>query len=371
MQTIHKIYFESSERLLQLADESIDLVVTSPPYPMVEMWDESMILQNTRIAEALKNGDGFQAFTLMHEILNIVWAETARVVKKGGFVCINIGDATRTIGGEFNLYPNHSQIIHFFTHHGFSMLPAIIWRKPTNSPNKFMGSGMLPAGAYVTLEHEYILVFRKGGKRIFKTEQEKNKRQQSAYFWEERNQWFSDLWEIRGATQKILNSSGRERSGAYPFEIPYRLINMYSSKGDTVLDPFLGTGTTTSAAVASSRHSIGYEIDNRLNDVIFEDLLNDKVNKINELIKNRLKAHIEFVEKRILNSSNGLKHFNHHYQFPVMTNQETELTLNFVKSIERKEDILQVIYEESLSLKFGYIEQKNQKNGQQVLEFSA
>lgn len=369
MQTTHKICFDSAQQLKQLKDNTVDLVVTSPPYPMVEMWDEGMIQQDSRIGEAFQKENGYLAFNLMHEILNNVWKEVARVVKSGGFVCINIGDATRTIGDEFRLYSNHTQIIQFFVNHGFSALPAIIWRKPTNSPNKFMGSGMLPSGAYITLEHEYILIFRKGGKRGFKNEREKSNRQQSAYFWEERNQWFSDLWEVRGVNQKMQNSSGRERSGAYPFEIPYRLINMYSNKGDMVLDPFLGTGTTTIAALTSARNSIGYEIDKHLENTIFGELQFDKVNKINEFIKNRLQAHITFVEKRLLNEGGHFKHFNNHYQFPVMTSQETELIINFVINIEKKDNVITAIYQENPSIKFAYTQQKNTQRGQQVLEF--
>src|SRR5690606_1592163 len=136
---------------------------------------------------------------------------------------------------------------------GFANMPNILWRKQTNAPNKFMGSGMLPAGAYVTLEHEWILVFRKAGKRTFRSEAEKKLRRESAFFWEERNTWFSDLWDLKGVKQKITNSGSRDRSAAYPFELPYRLINMYSVKGDIVLDPFLGTGTTALAAMATER----------------------------------------------------------------------------------------------------------------------
>ncbi|MGD9382562.1 MAG: hypothetical protein PVH55_00780 [Desulfobacterales bacterium] len=76
----------------------------------------------------------------------------------------------------------------------FSTLPCIIWRKQTNAPNKFMGSGMLPAGAYVTLEHEYILILGKGPKRVFEKQEDKRKRHDSAIFWEERNSWYSDVW---------------------------------------------------------------------------------------------------------------------------------------------------------------------------------
>ena len=180
---------------------------------------------------------------------------------------INIGDAVRTIGKNFQLYPNHARILTTFSKQGFTVLPEIIWRKPTNAPNKFMGSGMLPPSAYVTLEHEFILILRKGGKRIFKTEKDKINRRNSAYFWEERNTWFSDIWDLRGVTQTMLEKKSKElrsRSAAFPFELAYRLINMYSVKGDVILDPFLGTGTTTIAAMVSARNSIGFEIEKNL-----------------------------------------------------------------------------------------------------------
>ena len=103
---------------------------------------------------------------------------------------------------------------------------------------------MYPGGAYVTLEHEYILILRKNGKRKFTTQPEKQNRRESAYFWEERNIWFSDIWDLKGIRQDIQQKDIRTRSAAFPFELAYRLINMYSVFGDTILDPFLGTGTT-------------------------------------------------------------------------------------------------------------------------------
>ena len=189
MKSIHKVIFDNSTNLKSIDDESIDLVVTSPPYPMIEMWDEIFAKQNEEIKQALNDNDGNRAFELMHKVLDSVWEESFRVLKKGGFACINIGDATRTIDSHFRLYSNHSRIASKCFSLGFSSLPAIIWRKQTNAPNKFMGSGMLPAGAYVTLEHEYILVLRKGNKRQFKKAEDKLLRNQSAFFWEERNNY--------------------------------------------------------------------------------------------------------------------------------------------------------------------------------------
>ncbi|WP_460912416.1 DNA-methyltransferase [Spirosoma areae] len=369
MQTSHQIHFGLAQGMDAVADASVDLVVTSPPYPMVEMWDEGMGIQNSAIINALARNESATAFSLMHDELDKVWSEVCRVSKPSSFVCINIGDATRTINGEFQLFSNHSRIIQYFLSKGFCCLPPVLWRKPTNAPNKFMGSGMLPAGVYVTLEHEYILVFRKGGKRLFKSEQAKMLRQQSAFFWEERNQWFSDLWEIRGTGQKMLTKNSRERSGAYPFEIPYRLINMYSVKGDMVLDPFLGTGTTTLAAMTTGRNSIGYEMDESLSETIGEMVLPDKVPALNTLIRDRLQAHIDFVEKRLLAGDWDVKHINKHYNFPVVTSQETELLLNFLTHIEPSTNLYMVHYSLQPELKATYVPTQPNKKGQQVLAF--
>ena len=86
-------------------------------------------------------------------------------MKNGGIACINIGDATRTLNDVFCLYQNHTRIASSMLRIGFLSLPCILWRKQTNAPNKFMGSGMMPPGAYVTLEHEYVLILRKGNKK--------------------------------------------------------------------------------------------------------------------------------------------------------------------------------------------------------------
>ena len=221
---------------------------------MIAMWDEMFVNQDPSIKQLLEpQGDKLQAFDRMHRVLDNIWKECNRVLADGGFVCINIGDAVRTFDSQFQMYSNHSKIIEFFIQLGYSVLPDIMWRKPSNAPNKFMGSGMYPAGAYVTYEHEYILIFRKGGKRIFEGT-EKVLRQKSAYFWEERNVWFSDLWEIKGTAQAANSVSDRKRNASFPFEIPYRLVNMYSIEGDTVLDPFCGFGTTNLACMAAGRN---------------------------------------------------------------------------------------------------------------------
>ncbi|HKC69251.1 MAG TPA: site-specific DNA-methyltransferase [Bacteroidia bacterium] len=345
--TTHKIIIGAAQKMEQIITNSIGLVVTSPPYPMIEMWDGIMSKQNPDIEKALDKNDGLLAFELMHLELDKVWAEVERVLIPGGFACINIGDATRTINENFALYPNHSRIITAFQKLGVSNLPNILWRKQTNAPNKFMGSGMLPSGAYVTLEHEWILVFRKGGKRQFKTSEEKQKRKESSFFWEERNTWFSDLWDLKGTKQKIDASETRKRSAAYPFEIPYRLINMYSQKGDTVLDPFLGTGTTTIAAIAAQRNSAGYEIDNMFLDIILENIENTSINFFNNYIQNRIDLHKQFIINRNANpEKDEIKHFNNNLNMQVMTSQETEIKLSFVGDLQKNDNKITALYNE-------------------------
>lgn len=333
MQTNHRIFFTNSRNMVEIEKESISQVITSPVYPMIELWDPLFSQENPNIEQALYNNDSSLAFELMHKELDEVWNEVYRVLCDGGIACINVGDATRKIGRDFQLYSNHSRILKHCIELGFQTLPSILWRKPTNAPNKFMGSGMLPPGAYVTLEHEHILILRKGGKREFKTEDEKKIRRESAFFWEERNIWFSDIWDIGGISQSLETENTRNRSAAYPFELAYRLVNMFSVKNDTILDPFLGTGTTTLAAMSAGRNSIGYEFDSSFKEIIFSRV-EDIVSFSNKYIEDRLRSHQEFVQKRVKDGKE-IKYNNNHYNFPVITKQEIEL--NFNKLIQLKQ----------------------------------
>lgn len=325
----------SSINMEKLDTNSIDLIVTSPPYPMIEMWDDCFASQSDDVKKAISEQNWRAAFFEMHKVLNKTWDECDRVLKENGFVCINIGDATRTCNGEFQLFSNHTKIIEKFEAMGYSVLPDIHWRKQTTAPNKFMGSGMYPAGAYVTYEHEYILVFRKGGKRVFKGDS-KTLRQQSAYFWEERNTWFSDLWEIKGVPQVIKDSATRKRSAAYPFEIPYRLINMYSAYNDNVLDPFGGLSTTALACASSHRNCFCYEIDSELCKMSGEALLNAK-EYLKDINAQRLERHLAFIES-LPNDKLGKCYVNNNHNFKVKTKQETEALFYQVESIEKLSD---------------------------------
>jgi len=327
LKTTHRVHFTDAGDMNCLPRDSVEVVVTSPPYPMIEMWDDCFAAQDSGVRRALAAGRGWDAFEAMHALLDRVWNEVYRVLVPGGMACINIGDATRTIDGTFVLYPNHVRIVSHLVRLGFSPLPAILWRKQTNAPNKFMGSGMFAPGAYVTLEHEYVLIVRKGDKRSFGPEAARARRRESAFFWEERNAWFSDVWlDLKGTGQNLLERDTRERSGAYPFELAYRLISMFSVKGDTVLDPFVGTGTTALAAMAAARNSVGFELDDGLKNVILASA-EGIVETANARIDERLESHIRFIRNRF-EIHGRFGYLNRHYGFPVVTRQETELLLN-------------------------------------------
>ena len=337
----HNLFHSNSKMMKGIPSKSVHLVVTSPPYPMIAMWDDIFSTQNKRIKDSLSKNDGTKAFEFMHKELDKVWGEVNRVLVDGGIVCVNIGDATRMIDEKFQLFSSHSRIISKFIELGFINLPNIIWRKSTNAPNKFMGSGMYAPGAYVTLEHEHILIFRKGGKRSFKSQEEKFNRRESSYFWEERNLWFSDVWfDLRGVAQNTGKDNMRERTAAYPFELAYRLINMFSVKGDTILDPFLGTGTTMVAAITSNRNSIGIDIDKSFLDHAMDHISNIEISSINSYINKRVENHHQFVkDRKKKHGVDALKYTNKHHRYLVMTKQEVEGKFDFVdKIIPNKKD---------------------------------
>ena len=235
-----------ARHLTEIDRATIALVVTSPPYPMIPQWD--------RLFESM----GARGYSAMHRILRGAWVECARVLVPGGILAVNIGDAVRSLDGNFRLWPNHANVLVDATSVGLRPLPHLLWKKPTNKPNAFLGSGFLPPNAYVTLDCEYILLFRKGNLRSFPRRDAV--REASRYSRKERDLWFSQVWsDIRGSRQ----GSGPNRTAAFPSEIPDRLIRMFSVVGDTVLDPFAGTGTTLWSAIRSGRDAIGVETDRR------------------------------------------------------------------------------------------------------------
>lgn len=278
----YRVIIGDSRRMTEVHDESVQLVVTSPPYPMVAIWDD------------LFNESSASSYDAMHEYLNQTWKEVERVLVQGGIACINIGDATRTRDGVFHLYPNHSRVIENFERLGFVTLPYVLWKKPTTKPHykgkgAFLGSGFLPPNAYVTLDMEYILIFRKGPPRSFPPKDPR--RYDSKFTKKERDEWFSQVWHVTGARQDM---DGLERRlASFPEEIPRRLIRMFSIIGDVVLDPFLGSGTTLKVAMDLDRKFVGYE----------------KLPQLAEVIKKRIgpdHKQVEFLEHcRVVNVSNA------------------------------------------------------------------
>ena len=253
------MHYTTSQTMTGVDNSSVELVVTSPPYPMIERWDE------------------FGDYDTMHDMIEMVMSECYRVLVDGGIACINIGDATRTVD-TFQCYPNHAEILVRARGIGYDTLVPIHWMKPTNRPNSFLGSGFMPPNAYTTLDTEYIIVLRKGGPRQF---DEGLLRRASQFTKEERDSWFSQQWKVKGARQ-----DGRS---VFPPEVPYRLVRMFSVLGDTVLDPFAGTGTTLEVARSLGRSGIGYEVNQELAPRIEDNLRRVNSIPVSDILENLVK----------------------------------------------------------------------------------
>ncbi len=342
MKTTHNFSLGNSFEHIPRDDASTQLIITSPPYPMVEMWDQIFSEYNRGIKTSIRKGEGNKAFEKMHKLLDQSWAECYRILAPGGLMALNIGNATRSLDGHFEMYSNHSRIMQGCKRIGFDILPYIIWNKPTNSPTKFMGSGVLPAGAYVTMEHEYILIFRKSGKRSF-TEEQKKIRRESAFFWEERNLWFCDQWnQIRGIRQNININGTRDRSGAFPMEVAKRLTLMYSMYGDYIIDPYSGTGTTTLAAMIYGRNSHYIDCDEELlaqSKLALSDT--DRINAMNDLIHQRIKDHNSFVHDQ---DDIFFKYRNSFLGSPVKSTQEKLIKPYLLSDIKSTKEKIKAYY---------------------------
>lgn len=268
----HRVILGNSQQMPEIADGSVHLMVTSPPYPMIQMWDQQFTQLNPEVAALWKDPAVDppeevvpQIYDAMHVALAKTWAETYRVLVDGGIACINIGDATRSLNGRFRVFPNHARIIEHCEKIGFTTLPYILWKKPTTKPmykgkGAFLGSGFLPPNAYVTLDCEFILLFRKGKLRRFPPKDPN--RYSSKLTKQQRDEWFSQIWQVTGTRQTA--DALERRTAAFPAEIAERLIRMFSIQGDTVLDPFLGSGTTLKVALQTGRRCLGYEADKNL-----------------------------------------------------------------------------------------------------------
>lgn len=228
----------------EMDDKTIHLIITSPPYWQLKDYGaDSQIGFNDSYENYINN-------------LNLVWRECFRVLDDGCRLCVNIGDqfARSVYYGRYKVIPIRTEIIKFCETIGFDYMGAIIWQKKTTTNTtggaSIMGSFPYPRNGILSIDYEFILIFKKLGKT---KPIDKEIKELSKMTKEEWKEYFSGHWNFRGAKQD-------GHIAMFPEELPSRLIKMFSFVGDTVLDPFLGSGTTSLAARNLGRNSVGYEI---------------------------------------------------------------------------------------------------------------
>ena len=246
--TTHRFYLGDARELSFIPDESVHLVVTSPPYGNLKEYPER--------AGQLGNLPGYDDFLNQ---LDRTWAECARILVPGGRVCAVVGDVclSRRRAGRHHVLPLASDIQVRARGLGLDVLTPIIWLKVANitleasRSSRFLGKPYLPGGV-IKNDRETIVMLRKpGGYRKPTAEMERQSRiAKDDYF-----RWFSPIWS------DVTGASTRNHPAPYPVEIPRRLVSMFSFIGDTVVDPFAGTGTTAEAAAVTGRNSVSLDIE--------------------------------------------------------------------------------------------------------------
>jgi DNA modification methylase len=251
------VYLADSRAMPEVATESVGLVVTSPPY-----WH----LKDYGAPNQIGYGQSLHEY--LYDLAR-VWQECWRVLQHGRRLCINIGDqfARAAIYGNYKVIPLHAEIIAQCETIGFDYLGAIIWQKKTTMRPSggavIMGSYPYPPNGIVELDYEYILIFRKPGKGEAAP---LPVREASALTRDEWKTYFSGHWQFAGERQV-------HHEAMFPEELPKRLIRMFSFVGDTVLDPFVGSGTTLKVALELNRNALGYEIQPEFVPIIREKLM--------------------------------------------------------------------------------------------------
>jgi len=303
MLTTHKIIIGDSRKMEEIYDKSVHLIITSPPY-----WQ----LKDYGVENQIGFNDSYENY-INH--LNLVWNECFRVLHDGCRLCINIGDqfARSIYYGRYKVIPIRTEIIKFCETIGFDYMGAVIWQKPTTMNTTggatVMGSFPYPRNGIIKIDYEFILIFKKPGNAPKSPKELKEKSKLSKEEW---NEYFSGHWNFNGEKQT-------EHLAMFPEELPKRLIKMFSFVGDTVLDPFLGSGTTTLAAKNLDRNSIGYEINKNFLQVIEEKI---GINK-KELFQN---AEFEIIEQETINLNWNTEIAKLPYQFkdPIKFDKKTD-----------------------------------------------
>jgi len=251
-----RIIIGDSRKMIELKDEEVDLIITSPPYWYIKDYGvPGQIGYGQTLHEYFKD-------------LYRVWKECFRVLKPGRRLCINIGDqfARSVLYGKYKIIPLHAEIISQCEKIGFDYMGAIIWQKKTTINTTggafVMGSYPYPPNGMIEIDYEFILIFKKPGKigKVPKIIKENSKLTK-----EEWKEYFSGHWKFGG--EKQIN-----HEAMFPEELPKRLIKMYSFKGEIILDPFVGSGTTLKVACELGRNSIGYEINENFLDIMKEKI---------------------------------------------------------------------------------------------------
>lgn len=224
---LNKIFCKTSEKMDELPDNSIHLMVTSPPYNVGKEYDENLTLNEYR------------------ELLKRVWSEVKRVLVPGGRLCINIANL-----GRKPYIPLHTFIVEDMLDLGFLMRGEIIWNKASSgSPSTAWGSWLSAKNPTLRDIHEYILVFSKG---MFARE---NIGRKSTIHKDEFLEFTKSVWTFSAEPAKKVG-----HPAPFPVELPYRLIQLYTFEDEVILDPFIGSGQTAIAAVKTKRHYVGYDI---------------------------------------------------------------------------------------------------------------
>lgn len=253
-ETRHQIIIADARWMPEVQDESVHLIVTSPPY-----WQLKDYGHNDQIGF----DDSYEEYI---NNLNLVWDECYRVLHAGCRLCVNIGDqfARSVYYGRYKVIPIRTEIIKFCEARGFDFMGSIVWQKVTTTNTTggavIMGSYPYPRNGIIKIDYEHILLFKKLGTAPRPTPAQKEASRLSDEEW---NLYFSGHWNFPGERQD-------GHLAMFPEELPRRLIRMFTFVDETVLDPFLGSGTTSLAAKNLGRNSIGYEVNSEFLPLILQ-----------------------------------------------------------------------------------------------------